>query len=225
MERNALMKSEIPVSGVFSPEPNFILPKTEMTVRYLVDGAVKFFDFTRIVLHVVFVVYCILRFIFKPDYLILVGILVAVNIAQLVFLILDYTNKSTLWDKTKFALPAVKQLVTLTMFVFFCLDIFEDINTLTVWQFICMVFTIIGLIFALIGDLFVIFVPHFVDDILASFNSDIQVSGLVHRSFDEVKIAAKDAMKKPKVRNSVIAGGIGIAALSVVNILRKIIRK
>lgn len=208
---------------------NYILPKTEKTIREMISKTTKAFDFIRILCGALYLVFLSLRVFFFSNILWLDIVFIVFFLFQFIFLILDYKNKFNT-KKIMHILFSIKLVPSLLMIILVCFDIFSDLNRLMPWQVVMTIFMGMGWLILFIGDLFIYFAAPFADKFLESFKKDIEARGVLSRAGNELKEVACDKAKcvfDAKNMGEVAAktGGLLFGGVGGVYLLDKLFKK
>ncbi|MCQ2610596.1 MAG: hypothetical protein MJ169_02505 [Treponema sp.] len=171
-------------------EPNFILPKTEYTVKKIISSVSSFFERTEIAFSGIYIVYTVLRVLFMEKFFLLNCVLLAIAVttfAMEIFRKIFNWSKYNVFNK---CLLVVRRVVCLFITVIVFLSLFDSTKILHAYEVIFAVIGALCFIMCILGDVFNATIPVWADEVLDSFKKDIEVKGLVSRSINQIKVAA-----------------------------------
>ena len=195
------MEIEYVDSGMEQSEENFILPQTEKAINQIIDEFTYFFSICRFLLHVVYIVYLVLRFIYLDHYQIFTLCLLGVCLVQFGFLLISLKQQKKISARIVKPIRLAKRFVSFPVAAIVVLDIFVNQEVVYRWQAVTGVLICLGWILSLAGDVFAATVPRYAKMILTSFKKDIDPQALATRSFSKVKKAAGNMAKRKAVRS------------------------
>ncbi|MCQ2597515.1 MAG: hypothetical protein MJ181_06665 [Treponema sp.] len=174
-------------------EPNFIFPRTETTVYEILGEIQKKIDTTRILMGAIYLAYLILRTIFFSKSLVLNLIILALFVAQYVFLILNIFSRFDFYRIRK-SLRRIKYIPSSMMIIVIVSDCLSNAVELLPLQYIMIVVMSVGIILLALGDLILEFIPGYFDRIMKSFKEDTELRGIASRGAAKLEQEIKEGL-------------------------------
>ncbi len=204
-------------------DENFILPKTERSVSRIISGITRFFEISSLCYGGVYTGYTVCRIIFMRNYLVQNIFLCAFSCILYGFSLFEFIRGTSVNRFLKFYVGIARRLVCVAITFAVFISLFKVYDTLMPWRILFALFCGTGLIMSCIGDVFNATVPGWTEEILGSFKSDIEISGLASRSLVQIKdaVAGNDELKKKSAEAIAVATGGAV----LFNFIKKLLRK
>lgn len=191
-------------------DKNFVLPKTEKSINLIIEKITRFFDISYICFAGLYGAYTIFRIFFMNHYFVLNVILATVSCTIFALALIEFLKKITLKRIVHIVFEILKRLLCLTVFVLSFKSLFSVNNELLPYNVLFTLFCGLGAIISIFGDIFRATIPAWSQIILDSFKSDIELSGLAARSFEQLKEELKNDEFKEKLASEAISAGSNI---------------
>lgn len=199
---------------------NFILPETEKSLNLIISKIQRFFEIVSVVFSVFYAAYTVCRIIFLEKYLVLNIVLSVIAWGIVVINFLEFFKKIQFAQKLHLVIEIIKRTVIVLIFVLTFISLFSAYNELLPYRVLVTMLCGVGIIISIIGDVFNATIPAWTQIVLDSFKSDIEISGLAERSFDQLK----EELKKDEFKEKIASGAIYAGTSIVRNVFKNLFK-
>lgn len=199
---------------------NFVLPETEKSLNLIISKISRFFDISSVCFSGYYAVYTIFRFIFIPQYLFLNVCLAVISWSIFLIALLEFIKKIRFNHTIHLIFEILKRIVCLLIFVLIFISLFTSMNEMLPYKVLFTMFSGIGIIISIAGDIFNATIPKWTQTVLNSFKSDIEISGLTERSLDQFK----EELKKDEFKEKLASGAISAGSSIVRNVFKNLFK-